>query len=227
MASAPLFTTQTPTPTEVRDAMLTTISNALIRRGIPAPNVSPSSDFYVRATALANELSVAYSNGILSADQVNPDTSVGDALIAEGAIIGVVPRNAAGSFGPIVANCSVPAAVPAGAELTDQNGLVYSVSVGGTYTIGDLIPVQSTSAGDATNLAEGSSLNWRNAPAFFAPVALVGPGGLVNGVDGETEENFRQRVLAKEALVPASGNAEHCNEIAEASSPSVQKAFTY
>ena len=121
--------------------MLTTISNALIRRGIPAPNVSPSSDFYVRATALANELSVAYSNGILSADQVNPDTSVGDALIAEGAIIGVVPRNAAGSFGPIVANCSVPAAVPAGAELTDQNGLVYSVSVGGTYTIGDLIPV--------------------------------------------------------------------------------------
>jgi hypothetical protein len=227
MASAPLFTLQTPTPEEYQKAMLTTISNALIRRGITNPNVSPSSDFYVVTLGVANELSVNASNGILSADQVNPDTATGQQLIDLGAIIGVFPRNAAGSLGNIIANSSAPGLVPAGKQLTDDSGLRYEVTVGGTYAVGDSIPIQALDTGDATNLPEGSSLQWAGAPPFFAPTALVGVGGLINGVDAETEENFRQRVLANEANVPASGNPEHCNEIAEASSPSVQKAFTY
>lgn len=227
MASAPLFTLQTPTPQEYQTAMLTTISNALIRRGIANPNVSPSSDFYIVTGGVANELAVNAANGILSADQVNPDTATGQQLIDLGAIVNVFPRNSAGSFGTVVANCSAPGLVPSGKELTDSSGLVYQVTVGGTYALGDSIPIVAESTGVATNLAQGSSLQWAGAPPFFAPTALVGIGGLVNGVDAETEENFRQRVLATEGNVPASGNPEHCNEVAEASSPSVQKAFTY
>lgn len=225
---ADLFTLQVPTPSESRDSMLRTTKNGLIQRGIPTPNVNDQSDFYVEYTAVGNELSVNASNGILSADQVNEDTAQGDFLIIPALKkYGLSPRDAGGSFGTIIANCSSPGLVAFQEQLTDDNGLRYEVSVGGTYSNGDAIPVDAVDTGEATNLAQGASLQWRNAPAFFAPTALVGLGGLVNGVDSETQENFRQRVLARMANPPASGNWEHCAEIAEASSPSVQKAFPF
>lgn len=223
---ADLFTLVVQTPDEIRSSFLRTIQNGLVQLGIATPNINDQGDFYIEGTALGNELSVNASNGILSADQVNEDTSSGQNLIDQGdKKYGLKPRDAGGSFGPVIAQTSTPGLVALGAQLTDANGLRYQVSVGGSYANGDSVPISAIDTGAATNLAQGSSLQWRNAPAFFAPTALVGLGGLVNGVDSETQENFRQRVLAKMSNPPGSGNWEHCVEIAEASSPSVQKGF--
>jgi hypothetical protein len=136
-------------------------------------------------------------------------------------------RPAAGSFGSVVLNSTASTTIALGSQLTDGGGLRYQVTVGGTYANAALIPIQALDAGDATNLPAGSSLQWRTAPAFSAPTALVATGGLTNGVDAEDPENLRQRTLEKIRNPPSSGNASHCIQTAEDASPSVQGAYAY
>jgi hypothetical protein len=55
----------------------------------------------------------------------------------------------------------------------------------------------------------------------------VAAGGLTGGADQETLEDLRTRVLERFRTPPAGGNAAHMADVAEKSSPSVQKAFVY
>jgi len=226
--SADLFTFSVPDPEEIRDGFLRTIKAGLIQRGVLNPNVSAQSDFYVEATAFSNEASVVHGNTVVKADEIFPDTApAGDALIRAGARVGVEPRNPAGSFGSVVLNCTASTTIALGQQLIDPSGLIYEVTVGGLYNNGDQVPIQADAAGASTNLPEGTSLRWQTAPPFSASAALVGLGGLINGTDVENPEAFRARVLSNYQNPPGNGNPQHVINIAEQSSPSVQKAFVY
>lgn len=224
---AQLYTFSVPTPEDYRDNYLRSIKASLQSRGILDPNVGPNSDFYIEATALGNELSVNAANGILSADAMNWDTATGDDLFRHAARYQLFLRSAGGSVGPVVFSSTATSTVATDQELTDANGLSYKVVVGGIFNNGDTITIQAIGVGTITNLATGSSLQWRSTPAYSAPTVLVGLGGLINGVDSESEEGLRQRIAAKVGNPSGSGNPSHLAEIAEASSPSVQKAFVY
>lgn len=223
----PLYTFTVFDQNDIRDNWLRTYRAGLIRRGVTSPNVTPGSDAYVEAQAFANELAVVEANAVIKCDELMEDTATGEALERLANRRGLSKRAAAGSAGPIVFDSSADSLVAVDAELIDGAGLRYKVIVGGTYSDGDTIPITAIDTGDATNLAEDDSLRWVSAPPFSAPTALVGVGGLVNGVDAEDDETLRARLLARMQSPPGGGNAQHVAELAEAASPSVQKAFTY
>lgn len=211
----------------VRDDVLRTIKNGLIKQGVQTPYVGPASDWHITATALGNEIAVIGANAIVSADAMMPDSAVGTDLKRQADIFELTEQAAAGSVGTIVITASAVSPIETGRELTDAAGLRYEVTIGGSYANGATVPIRAIDTGDATNHAEGDILQWVSAPPYCSDKAAVGPGGLVNGIDAEDPEALRARVLAMYRNPPGAGNWEHVAQLAEESSPSVQKAFVF
>lgn len=211
--------------TTIRDAILRVIRSGLVARGIDNPNVTPGSDWFVQAQAYANQLAVIQANAVLKADEVMPDTASEDALLRIAAIFGLSKQTAAGSAGHVILSSSAATTITTGSQLIDGAGLSYEVVTGGIYNDEDLVPVRAVDTGTATNLEAGEALRWVSTPAFSDSKALVASGGLVNGIDEEDDAALRERLLTRLQNPPRSGNSTHIAEDAEASSPSVQKAF--
>jgi uncharacterized phage protein gp47/JayE len=214
-------------PVTCRDDMCRTMRNGLIRRGVANPNVGPGSDSFLSFTALANELAVIGANGVVKADQMMPDTAENEDLERSAAVFDLSFQPAAGSVGEVIITSSATSPIPTDAELTDEAGLRYKVSVGGDYANGDPVLIEAIDVGDATNHAEGDVLRWANAPTYCSEQVLVGVGGLVNGIDTEVSEDLRARELTKLQTPPGAGNPQHFIEQTEKSTPRVQKAFCY
>lgn len=224
---ADLYTFVVRDSATIRDSILRTLRNGLIRRGVADPNTGPGSDWYVLAQSVANQLAHVEANAVIKADEAMPDTTTEEGLARACAIVGISKQPAAGSVGPVVLASSASVTIATGDQLIDGAGLTYQVSTGGTYANGDLIPIAAISTGRDTNHAEGDVLRWVTTPPYASEKALVGPGGLVNGIDEEDDEVLRARLFALLQNPPRSGNAQHVAELAEASTPSVQKAFVY
>jgi hypothetical protein len=211
----------------IRDDILRTIKNGLVRQGIARPNVGPNTDWFVIATALGNELAVVGANAIVKADALMPDSATGDDLARWADVFERAKQLAAGSVGNVVLESSAATTIETGRQLTDAAGLRYGVVQGGDYDNGDAVLVRAISAGDATNHEQGDVLQWVSAPPFASDKVVVAAGGLVNGIDAEDDEVLRSRLLDIFRSPPGAGNAQHVAEIAEEASPSVQKAFVY
>lgn len=211
----------------IRDDILRTFRNGMIQAGLQDPNVTPGSDEYIRATAIARELAVAQSNALFAVEQYMPDRATGDDLARWGTVVGLSKRPAVGSNGNVVLSSSTTTVVPLGAELLDGSGLRYRVTVGGSYADEAEIPIESIDVGKDTLHDANDVLRWVSAPAFAEENALVAAGGLTDGAEAEDDETFRTRILERMANPPSAGNPQHLAELAEESSASVQKAFVY
>lgn len=225
MADVLNFTVKTAE--EHRDDMLRTIRVYLVRNGVANPNVGPTSDFYARAQALANELEVAGANCIIKLDELMPDTAGDTGLGRWGNILGRQIQPATGSYGNVTLSSSASTTITAGATLTDDIGQKFEATTSGIYANGAPVPVRAIDVGFATNHAAGDTLTWVTAPPFADDKAIVATGGLVNGTDAEDRETYRSAIISFFQNPPQSGNREHIAEFAEASSNSVQKAFVY
>ncbi len=222
-----LFTFEARDAATIRDGILRGVRNGLVAQGVASPNVTPGSDFYVWAQAIANELVVAEANAVIRADDLMPDSAEGDALYRIAAIYGLELQPAGGSSGPGALTSSASTSIPTGAELLDSAGLRYRLVTGGTFADGDPLSIEAVDTGSATNHVAGDVLRWQSAPAYADEKVIIGTGGLVNGHDAETDEGLRERLFSHFRTPPRSGNWEHVAELAEESSPAVQKAFVY
>lgn len=218
-------------PEDIRDDWLRTKRNGLIKRGVANPNVGPGSDDYVSATAFGNELAVAQANAIIKADASMPDTATGTDLDNQLVAYGMSRRPAGGSAGPVVLDATQSTTIVAGTQLLDQNGLVYQTVSTQIYAPGQNVAVVALGVGQnvglATNHAQGDILRWQTPPIFANATALVGAGGLTGGIEIESDEPARIRLLAHLQNPPGSGNAQHLAEIAEGASVLVEKAHVY
>lgn len=214
------------TPSEIRDDYLRTIKNGLIDLGVSNPNVSENSDFYIEGQALADQISAVFNNIEVQADASFPDTATGTDLDRILTIYGLSRRNAGGASGKIEITTSATTFVAVGENLVSTTGIVYEVTVGGSYSDGDEIPVASVDEGADTNLAAESILTWTNPPAYTQSTATVSQ-AITGGVDLEDDETARARLLTRLQNPPASGNWQHVAEISESSDPVIQKAFIY
>lgn len=210
-----------------RDDMCRTMRNGLIRRGVANPNVGPNSDSYLLFTAVGNELAVIGANAVIKADQLMPDSAEDEDLERSAAVFDLTFQPAAGSVGNVIIKASATSPIPTDAELTDEAGLRYKVSVGGDYDDGEAVPIEAIDIGDATNHAEDDILQWASAPPYCDARVTVDVGGLTNGIDAEDSEVLRARELAVLQNPPGAGNPEHFVEVAEESTPRVQKGFCY
>ena len=224
---AELFTFVVQDGPTIRDNILRVIRNGLIQRGVSSPNVTPGSDWYIQAQAVANQLAVVQANAVIKADELMPDTATEESLARICSIFGLSKQAAAGSVGTVILDSSASTTITTGDELIDGSGQVYAVTTGGIYADGASIPIAATSTGKLTNHAAEDVLRWVATPPFANEKALVGPNGLTNGIDEEDDEVLRGRLFALLQIAPRSGNSEHVAEWGEASTASVQKFFVY
>ncbi len=215
------------TPAEIRDSILRVIRNGLIARGVPDPDVSYGSDNYVRAEAIALQCSVTEANCVIKCDAFMPDTATGEDLARWLAAFGQSYQPAGPSIGGVVLKSSQSTTIVTGSQLIDEFGQHYEVALGGVYSDGSIIQISAIDVGDSTNHPAGDILRWVNTPLFADDKAAVSPGGLINGADADTDDSARARLFAFWQTPPASGNWEHVCELAEKSSPRVEKAFCY
>ena len=217
------------TPDQIRDDYLRTYSNALIVRGVAAPNTSKGTEIWVRASALAQQIYMASANVPVVANAQMGDTAQGDDLVRCAATVGLALRAAGPSAGSMVLASTVPVAIGivSGSQLLDPAGLRYEVSVSGQYSNGAPIPISAIDTGTATNLAAGVLLRWVSPPPYCQPNASVASPGLAGGTDLETIEELRTRYLER-LQNPSNGtNWASANAAAEGSSTAAQKSFTY
>ena len=214
--------------TDVRDDILRTIRNGLIEQGVSNPQVTLTSDFGLIAAALANEVATPANNAVLLADQAMPDTATGSDLDRILGFYNLTRRPASQSSGLIVATASASSFVPFGAQLVDAAGVKFQVTVGGTYSNGSFIPVQSVNAGSTTNEDAGTILTWVSPPAFFGPTASVSTiNPLTGGEDLEDDATARARLIAFLSNPPGGANPSQIIEFAQAADPSVKTAFVH
>jgi hypothetical protein len=216
--------------TDIQNAILRFIRNGLIQQGVPNPNVSINSDFGMIAGGLGAQVAVANANGQLLFNQGMPDSATGSALDRILAIYGLMRRPASPSYGNVdVYNASANVYVPAGSQLTDPSGNVFSVQVGGTYGItNSTIPVVSVSTGTGVNDPAGTVLTWVKTPPYFPPTVTVDAiTPITGGQAAETDDAARARLLAYLGTPPGGGNASELIAWAQAAEAIVQTATVY
>ena len=216
----------------IQAAWLRTYQNGFTQYGLPAPNILPGSEAWIRARAFARQLTVTESNGVISVQNQMPDSAQGDFLARWLSILGPEhPARAGGSAGNITLNNSQTTVVPVGATLIDSTGLVYAVAVGGTYAVNAQVQVVSLSGGTATNHVNGDVLRWVIPPTYCGQTVVVGlPGaedGLVGGIDAENAENARARIILRLQNPMGGGNWTTFALLAAAATPVVQAAGVY
>lgn len=131
------------------------------------------------------------------AQELFPDTAT-DELARHASIWGVARRPAAPALGSVTVAGTNGLAVPAGLEMA--LGAVSFVSLAETTIVGGAatLPVQARVAGAAGNLATGTSLALVSPLAgLSAQAAVVAAPGLAGGVDEESLDAWRTRVLAR------------------------------
>jgi uncharacterized phage protein gp47/JayE len=193
-------------PKDIRNAYLRVVRTELIRKGVPNPNVTPKSDYAVKATALAQMLSPCMANAVAAAEMNMPDTASGDRLMRWLAAYGISFRAAQGSIGNVVFRTASDSFVAVGQQLVDDQGQFYEVTTSGTYHNGSLIEIRAVNTGVSTNRIEGTVLQWLSPPTYAYPKALVAVGGLADGANADTEAIARRRLLAKLAHSEGGGN---------------------
>jgi len=85
-------------------------------------------------------------------------------------------------------------------------GDVWSASAAYSFN-GAAVEVQSSDAGRATNLATGEILTIVTPVIGISPNAFVGANGVLGGVDAETTEQLRARIISRRANPVANFNA--------------------
>ena len=164
-------------------------------------------------------------DGILS---MLVDTATGTDLDALGVERGGLTRGvASGSSAPVVLQGTPGAEVPSGTQLGSVSGIVYTtqnaVTIGtanplllgesGSLSLGDTVMVQSTTAGQSTNVPAYTINSLISSvsgiDAVFNPIAATG------GADAESDELFRARIKARPAL-SAQGTAAFLEALAQA-----------
>jgi uncharacterized phage protein gp47/JayE len=221
---------------EIKDDLLRTIKKGLINRGIENPNVGKGTLFDLIADGFSDFGALVYDGISASANACLPDSALGDDLIRLARNKGLTLSPAGPSSGLIsfTASIDTPIGFISGLQLIDNNGLIYTVTVGGSFDSTQYINISSVDTGTQTNLEKGATLRWTNPPPFVDSIATVvgltpdSTEGLTGGVDAETIEGLRTRLLALEAGPPNAGeNYTSVNSFAEKASSAVQKAFSY
>lgn len=214
---------------QIRDSYLQTYRAELIRRGITNPNVSFGTEVYIKAQALAQQIFIAMNNTVIQGEALMPDAAQDGDLERIAALYGLSLRPAGGSVGIIKLDTTVISTqtilIAAGTQLQDKAGLLYQVVTTGLYKQDDPISVAAIDTGSATNLAVGDVLRWSTIPPFAEPTCTAGE-DFSGGVEAETLEGLRARLLSKLSVPPGGGNWSQIKETADNSSPSVT-SFVY
>ncbi len=216
-----------PTAIDVRDTYLRSIKGAFSARGLVAATL-PGSEHHIRGTALGRLTAISYANNKLAHTQTSPLTATGDKFTEMAASHGIVKRGAAPATGFLVVTVSSGSVViPAGFQ-ADIDGQKYQTTSANTVFTGGSVAVTAVEGGAATNQSANTVAKWESAAlSKLGTNCTVGSAGITGGVDADTEEVLRSRLLERLANPLGGGNWAQVKALAENASASVSAAFVY
>lgn len=218
-------------PDEIRRDVLDDIELGAQAAGVADPPTQPDTDWYILGTALGNLGMLEYSNVSVNDRNASVLEAVGDELDSHREGLGLPIVEPSVSSGRIV--ISVPGGgnhtISEGKQLVWPNGNRGKVSrtfLGATD--GDEVEVVSIDTGEVMNLDAGAVVKFVDPPIgvdINAEVSAAQP--ISGGLDEETDERKRDRILNRLRTRPASGNWGDNIETALNALGSIQYAFVY
>ncbi len=139
--------------------------------------------------------------------QLFPDTAESEYLLRWATIFLEVPqKQATFAAGQVSFTGTNGAVILAGTVLQRTDGAEFTTDADVTVAAGvALVSVTALVAGVAGNTAGGSSLSLVSPVSGVAGTATVGTGGLVNGLDIESDDSIRSRLLRRLSQPPQGG----------------------
>ena len=226
-----------PTPDEVLQTLLSAVAFAYNKAGLDV-NVSVGSELYFRYRALAQFVSVAVANGKLGLRDIDPREVTGDALVRWAGAFGVFKRDAEPSTGAVIVETVLlsggltptyaTGTIPSLFRCTGPGGVEYEVIAATLVTNGSSVDVRAVEEGAGGDAVEGTVLGWNDATlSFLKPDCTVAPGGIVDGIDADDEEDLRRNLLRRLANPAGGGNPAQVQQTALNSSAAIQDVFTH
>lgn len=172
----------------------------------------PGSDSRLRRSVL-NVLARVFAGamfglyGLLdSISRFLPDQAEGDVLLRWGSMFGKPRLAATFATGPVTLAGTNGVVVVAGTILARADGARYATAADVTITGSAATPtVTAQDAGAAGNMEAGQPLTFVSPVAGVNANAVVAAGGIAGGVDEESEERHRARILERMRNQPAGG----------------------
>lgn len=219
----------TPTFEDLVAIYLRTIKLGMFRRGLVA-NTLEGSEYWYRARALAGQIAPVFANNKLSVLAMDPLRAQGDDLINFAAVFGVKKRAAAAAVGLLVVSVTGTGtvAIPAAYQATASDGRKYQTTSASSVANGATVEVKATVGGIATNKPVGAGLTWDSATVgLLGRTSIVGGNGIVGGVDEDTVEVVRTRLINRLSAPGYGGNWSDVKTQAENASASISAAYVY
>lgn len=162
-----------------------------------------------------------------AAKQMFPDVSDVDYLERQAAMYGIARRAAGFATGPVRFTGTNGTAIPLGTLVQRADGQQYRTTAAGTVASGTAtITVLAVTAGVAGNAAANDAVSLVSPIAGVATNALVWTGGLVSGIDAESDASLRERLLSRLREPPLGGAAGDYVNWARAV-PGITRAWVY
>lgn len=173
----------------------------------------PGADSRLRRSALgylarthAGALHGAYGHLDYAARQLMPDTADGEHLARWASIWAVERKAAAAAAGSATLSGLNGSEVDAGAVLQRGDGVEYVTTADATIVGGAAtVPIEAVAAGVAGEALAGVALVFVSPSAGVSAQALVAVGGVVGGLDQESDEALRVRLLDRIRSQPKGG----------------------
>lgn len=163
--------------------------------------------FRVLGTAFAGAVHGLYGYLTWFGDQVFPDTAEKEYLDRWASIWNITRRAATFAAGQFTATGENGSDITVGELVTGNNGLEYEVTETVEIAAGEaLVSVTCRTAGEAGNLEEGETLTFSTPIAGVSPAGTVTEDGITNGIDAESDESLRQRILDRIKNPPHGGS---------------------
>lgn len=141
-------------------------------------------------------------------EQVFPDTAEAEFLDRWASIWGVTRNQAVQATGTVTFTGTDPTNIPAGTEVQRDDGETFTVDVGGNLSGGTIdLAVTAVDAGADGNTAALIFVELVTPIPLVNSVATVAAGGLIDGVDADTDAQLLARLLAR-IQDPPQGGAE-------------------
>lgn len=218
---------------EIRDDVLTDIRLEMMSNGSSLADanlaVQPGTFTFVLATAFANASYVTRSQQAVGRRDLTPLYCSGDVLEQWRIALQLPDVSMSPSTGKIRLAVAGTATIPNGREFVLPNGLRgHVVGTWSGISDGSEVDAITDDVGDATNLDGGAIVRFINPPLNVSTEATVSYSSpLVGGVDVESEDRKRTRVLNRLAYAMGGGNWGYLREIAMNALPHVQDCFVY
>lgn len=210
---------------QVRDQILRDIVNQPSDDGQPR-NVSPDSDYAIRANATGAAIEGLYQRQQWIIRQLFPDSSDPDYLAKHAGMRGLKKKAATVATGTILFNGTPGSPVPIGTEAKTTGGAVFKTTAADVIGAGGSVSIaaQATVPGSNGNQVPGTSVALTSAPSGILSSASIG--SMTGGTDIETEASLLSRLLFL-LRNPPCGGATHDYYTWAMNVPGVTAAYVY